>query len=127
MAGTRALALLATAGLILCCCAGPSVWQPLPQSNFAYPNSNVVPLRHAQGTSSRTFVSPFQLPDLNDARQTQEAINKALQTSGGDIMIDGSYTMRSMTVPLLFISVVTVDVVVDGTAGKMEIGKRNLR
>lgn len=115
------------AGLMLAGCAGPSVWEPMAQSNFAYPNSNVIPLKHTEGASSRTFILPFQVPVLNDARQTQEAINKALQASGGDIMIDGSYRMRSKIVPLFVVTLYTVDVEVDGTAGKMEIGKRNLQ
>jgi len=116
--------LLATS--ILSACAGPSIYRPLVQSNFAYPNSNVVPLGHAQGVSSRTYVVPFQAPDFDSGSQITDAINSALQSSGGEIIIDGSYSMRSTMYPILF-QIWTVDVSVDGTAGKMEIGRRNLK
>ena len=108
-------------------CAGPSLWLPMTQSNFDYPNSNVIPLKHVVGTSTRSYFSPFEIPRFSDATAIEEAINNALRGSGGDIMIDGSYAMESKLVPLLFFESVTVTYTVDGTAGKMEIGKRNIR
>lgn len=127
MKGVNALLFSGLTALALSGCAGPSMYKPMVQSNFAYPNSNVVPLKHAQGQASRAYVVPFQAPDFENGAQEQDAINSALQSSGGDLLIDGSYSMRSKLYPLLFVQLWTVDVTVDGTASKMEIGKRNLK
>lgn len=113
--------------LSLSACEGPSVWEPLAQSNFAYPNSNVVPTTHVSATVSKSYVVPFQNPNFNDAALLEQAINEARKKSGGDIIVDGSYSMTSTTIPLLFIAVVSVDVTVEGTATKMELGKRELK
>ena len=114
------------AGLVASGCTGPSIWEPLPQSNFAYPNSNVIPLQHTQGTVSRSYIAPFQTPVLNDAALMQDAIDQAVHNGGGDLLIDGSHSVQSTIVPLLFITVYTEKVTVDGTAAKMEVGKRAL-
>lgn len=128
MLSTKTNPLLAFgAALVLSSCTVASVYTPLAQSNFAYPNSNVIPLKHAEGESSRTYVAPFQTPDFGAGEQTQEAINLALQQSGGDILVDGSYTMKATMVWLYIVEIYTVDVTVEGTASKMELGKRTLK
>jgi hypothetical protein len=118
--------LTVTIALALSGCTVASLYTPLSQSNFDYPNSNVIPLRHTEGHASRTYIAPFQLPDFTSGAAMQDAINNALQTSGGDLVIDGSYKMTTTMIYLVVVQAYTIDVTVDGTAAKMEIGKRNL-
>jgi hypothetical protein len=118
-------ALLLT-GAFVAGCTGPSIWEPMPQSNFAYPNSNVTQLDHVKASVSRTYLLPFQNVNFMDATQKQEAYNAALQRSGGDLIIDGNYTVRSKIVPLFIVTSITVEGTVEGTAAKMVVGSRNL-
>ena len=108
-----ALPLLASA------CAGPSLYTPLPQTNFAYPNSDVAPLSHVIGTSQRSYFFPFQSPEFNSAEMRREAYANALVKSGGDLIIDGDYTVKVKMIPLAFITLYTVDATVEGTAARM--------
>ncbi|MGC2208477.1 MAG: hypothetical protein WA532_00070, partial [Candidatus Korobacteraceae bacterium] len=66
-------------------------------------------------------------PDLGAGAVEQEAINNALQSSGGDLLVDGTYTMKATVYPLDIINIYTVDVTVEGTAAKMELGRRKLQ
>jgi|tagenome__1003787_1003787.scaffolds.fasta_scaffold19125885_2 hypothetical protein len=115
--------LLATAA-----CTGPSLFVPMPQSNFTLPNSNLVPMGHVKGTVNATYVYPIQSPVIPDARMQREAYAKALQGSGGDLIIDGDYVVRTTLISLIFLQVYTVEGTVEGTAVKVaEIGERPLR
>jgi hypothetical protein len=124
---TRAAGIL-FAPIVLAACTGPSLYVPMPQSNFAIPNANLVGMGHVKGTVTATRVSPFQNLVIPDARLQREAYAKALQGSGGDLIIDGDYTARTTMIPLIFLQVYTVEGTVEGTAVKVaEIGSRPLQ
>jgi hypothetical protein len=118
------------ASLALSACTGPSIYTPMPQSNFTYPNSSVAPLTHVRASVRQTYIAPFQTPDFADARMQREAYFKALQGSGGDLIIDGDYAIRSTVIwiPLLPVYFFNVEGIVEGTAAKIvEVGERRLR
>jgi hypothetical protein len=97
----------------------------MPQSAFTPPNSDVVPGEHVKATVSHSFFSPFQTPVIPDARLQQEAYFKALEKSGGDLIIDGDYSSRITIVPLIFLTVFTVEGTVEGTSARINrIGVR---
>ena len=93
-----------------------------PQSNFDYPNSNVVPLGHTHGESSSTtfgLTSDFITGDLQ-----KEAIEDALsRKSGSDILLNYTSEYDKTDLFLLFH---TITYKVDGTAAKMKVGKQVL-
>ena len=111
----------------LAACAGPSMFYPSAQSHFDFPNSNVIPVGPAKGVASRSYIMPFQVPSFNDPYMLKEAQAQAIKSRGGDLLIDQSISMKSMMVPLPFIQIVTVDMEVEGTVAKMEIGKKSLK
>jgi hypothetical protein len=90
-----------------------------PQSHFEYPNSNVVPLGKAVGKAS---VTKFMAYPFKTAELEEEAINNALQQSGGDILIN-YMVFEERTVFLVF---QTLTLRVEGTAAKMEVGTQKL-
>ena len=126
MRSSKGLLLLALSVTALFGCAGPSIYQPFNQTHFAYPNSNVIPLGHARGSASKSYINLLvyqQMPDFGGTALFEEAATRALSGSGGDLIIDGTYQVSSTIYPL----VTVVNATVDGTAAKMEIGKRKLR
>jgi hypothetical protein len=100
-------------------CTGPSFYSPLPQSAFAVPNSDVAPLGHVKATVSKSYISPFETPTYGDATMRREAYLDALKGTDGDLIIDGDFSVRSSTVPLLFFNVTNVEGTVEGTAAKV--------
>ena len=116
------------ASLSLAACTGASVYAPMPQSAFAYPNSDLSPLGHVRASSTRTYISPFQILDIPGAAMQREAYLKALQGSGGDIIIDGDFTVRTTLIPLLFVTIINAEGTVEGTAAKVvQVGSRKLQ
>jgi len=95
---------------------------PVAQSHFQYPNSNVTAMGHATGSATTVGM----MPSMQDADLEEQAINQALQKSGGDLLIDYHLTTDVKLIPLMFISLYQTTVSVDGTAAKMEIGKQAL-
>lgn len=94
-----------------------------PQSHFDFPNSNVIPLGKAHGKATS---APSLYPIVMDADLHEEAVQNALRQKGGDILIDYTYSYKITMFPLMFLSVYTTTVTVDGTACKMEIGEQEL-
>jgi hypothetical protein len=114
--------------LALTACTGASAYAPMAQSNFAYPNSNISPITHVKASVTRTYVSPFQIPDIPSAAMQREAYFKALQGSGGDLIIDGDFTVRTTLIPLLFVTIINAEGTVEGTAAKIDqVGMRKLK
>src|SRR3954447_13578452 len=114
--------------LSLAACTGASVYAPMAQSNFAYPNANLSPLTHVKASVTRTYFSPFQIPDIPSAAMQREAYFKALQGSGGDLIIDGDFTVQTKLIPLLFVTIITAEGTVEGTAAKIDqVGIRKLK
>lgn len=93
-----------------------------PQSHFAFPNSNVIPLGKAHGEASS---SSFGTPEIMNADLQEQAIQNALREKGGDLLIDYTFFYTITTIPLL--PVYTTTIKVDGTACKMEIGQKILK
>ncbi len=91
------------------------------ETHFSFPNSNVTPLGQVKSTLSRWsfLASPVEGDDALNL--VNEAIS---QKSGADLMIN--YTLDTkMTMFPLFIY--KTDMVVDGTAAKMNIGEQELQ
>ncbi len=88
------------------------------ESNFPYPNSNVVPIGRAVGEATDTgFGVMFVTGDLID-----RAVKNALEQKKGDILINYVTYADFMQFPLIPITTITVRV--EGTAAKMEIENR---
>jgi hypothetical protein len=116
---------LALVSLTTSACTGPSLYEPLPQSQFVYPNSDVIPGGHVTGSAEQTYIMPFQIPQYDSAVMRREAYVNALSPNGGDLIINGGFSERSMMVPLFIIYIVTVDYSVEGTSARMaEVGTR---
>lgn len=104
------------------CTVGSSAWL-YPQSHFDYPNSNVVPLGRVQGEATG---SVGLIPTSMDADLMEEAIQKALQQKGGDLLVDYTGTTIIKMYPLVFLNLYQTTFMVEGTAAKMEVGKQIL-
>ncbi|MBS2017708.1 MAG: hypothetical protein JST00_32820 [Deltaproteobacteria bacterium] len=94
-----------------------------PQSHFAYPNSNVIPMGEARGSHSRLcglLIFNWGAPDGDD----QEAATKeALERANADILINVRTDSAQQIIPML-INICKVSV--RGTAAKMEVGRQQL-
>jgi hypothetical protein len=123
---SRILSLFAP--LVMAACTGPSLYVPMPQSNFVPPNSTARPdPQHVKATVTATYISPFQTPVMPDARLQREAYAKALQGTDADLITDGYYTVHVTMIPLFTIVIFKVEGTVEGTAVKLvEIGRRSL-
>lgn len=100
----------------------------LPQSHYTFPNSNVTPVGTASAKASRRG-NLYQFPNVQAANQ--EALDKAIESKGGDLMlnatIDGTLTTSTYMTGGDFNVDYLYEVVVQGTVATMEIGKQNLR
>ncbi len=114
----RKLSVVAFILLMQGACTGPSIYAPLPQSSFATPNSNIVPLGHVKAVVTRTYIGPFQTPQFGDATMRRDAYTQALKGSDGDLIIDGDFTVRSTMIPIGLIFY-NVEATVEGTAAKI--------
>ena len=93
-----------------------------PSSHFVYPNSNVIPLGAAEGTTRRLCGILFVNWGTPDADDQDSATRDALEASGGDLIIN----VRTDTTLFFawFFSLCTTHV--RGIAAKMEIGRQQL-
>jgi hypothetical protein len=104
------------------CTIGSGTW-PVSHSNFAYPNSNIVPLGHVKGEASQFYLlhSIVVDPALHE-----KAVQEAIKQKGGDILVD--YYVRYHVKQYLPMFLLTESTwIVEGTAAKMEIGKQTLQ
>ena len=114
--------LLATSPLLAC--TGASIYAPLPQTGFTAPNSTVAPVTRVRGTASRSYFALLSFPVVPDARLQREATFNALQGSGGDLIVDASYSAVVTT----FGPYARVDRTVEGTAARIvQVGARPLQ
>jgi len=115
------LALVSTiAGLAGAGCSSVKYGGIRPNSQFVYPNSNVTPLGPTQVTKSRTWF--FLRPSLS-FEQVRGTYNQALaQVPGANLLID--YKEDTTVSSYFFFN--TVSYTLDGTAAKMEVGKKEL-
>ena len=91
------------------------------ESHFSYTNSNITPLGHVKSTLTRwSFLS---LPVEGDDALT--LVNEAIaQKPGADLMINYVLDTKITMLPLYIFK---ADMVVEGTAAKMEIGEQELQ
>jgi predicted small secreted protein len=117
------LVLFVLISVLLTACTTPFSAGRSTQSHFTYPNSNVTPLANAEG-SSTTITDILFIPLFpNLGNMIEEAIQKAVKSRGGDLLID--YQTVGYTTSYLLFSTMTIGV--RGTAAKMEIGKQELK
>lgn len=100
----------------------------LAQSHYTFPNSNVTPIGTASARASRAG-NMYQFPDVQAANQ--EALDKAIESKGGDLMLNATIDGTLSTTTYMTGSDLNIDylyeVLVQGTVATMEIGKQNLR
>jgi Cys-rich repeat protein len=94
-----------------------------PQSHFAFPNSNVVPLGAAHGSATKLCGLLFIVWGSPDADDQELATQRALETSSGDLLINVRTDSSLFAVPYLFAICKTS---VRGTAARMEVGRQVL-
>lgn len=105
--------------LALCCgCAGPSVVYDKPQNRFDFPNSNVIPIGHVSGKSTKYT---FLFPSVSDPSMEEDAVRQALAERGGDMLIDGEYYWRSFGYFIYW-----TEVQVEGQAATVDLGLQHL-
>ena len=93
----------------------------IPNSKFAYPNSNVETLGAVSGESSRWR---FLVARSVDQEMIDEAMTNALKAKGGDLLVNGKMTSE-VFFPVLPIFKTTLTV--SGTAAKMTVGRQELK
>ena len=102
------------------CTIASGVW-PVPQSHFADPNSNVLPLGPGKGEAS---TMGFGMPDIMDVDLMEAAVQSAIREKGGDLLVDYYLFYDIKT---YFPMVHSITWRAEGTVAKMEIGKQKLR
>jgi hypothetical protein len=116
------------AALVVAACAvlsGCTIGQSSqsPQSHFAFPNSNVIPLGEAQGSATKLCGLLFVDWGSPDADDQDLATQRALEKSQGDLLINVRTDSSLFTVPMLFAICKTR---VRGTSARMEVGRQIL-
>ncbi|MCK4468036.1 MAG: hypothetical protein KAU60_06760 [Desulfobacterales bacterium] len=94
----------------------------IPNSHFAFPNSNVEPLGHVSAEVSRTG---FFNAALVDKELIKEVMDQALKQKGGDILIN--YKMDTTVSSWVILPIYTTTLHVEGTACKMTVGRQELQ
>ena len=104
----------------------------MAQSHFTFPNSNVIPIGTAKASASRKG-DLDNYPNVMGA--IQEAMDRAIASKGGDLMINAT-TNGTMTTITTYVKegafyrpriTFKYDVVVQGTVARMTVGKQKLR
>ena len=106
-------------------CTQTFVKKLAPQSHFDYPNSNIYPLGHVQGQTSK---SSFFVPPDEPSSLEYEAVSKALEQSpGAEMLVNSIHLMDITTIPLYMVNIYTITYRVEGTAAKMKVGTQALK
>lgn len=91
-----------------------------PNTQFAYPNSNVTPVGPVAAEVTRTKL----LSNYVDQQMLDEVLTKAMREKGADGLINYKLSVETTSYPIPFIYTTTLRV--SGTAVKMTIGKQEL-
>ncbi len=92
-------------------------------SDYAYPNSNITPLKRVSATMAKT--SFFPPPNLTP-QDVEQLIEQALsQTADADLMID--YTTHTAITYYLIPIYWKMTVTIEGIAAKMVVGEQELK
>ncbi len=104
-------------------CVMPAGGGNVPNSHFAYPNSNIEPLGTGEGSAVEVVQFLGIIPAGGDAAGAMEtAIQRAIETRGGDLLLD--YNFGVSMIMLGVVSLIKVNV--SGTVAKMTIGLQTL-
>lgn len=98
------------------------IGQFMPNSHFAFPNSNVKPLGHVSAEVSKITICA---PAMVDKEMIDEVMDKALKQKGGDLLINYKNTTSVTFFPSIPIFITRVRL--EGTACKMTIGRQYLK
>jgi len=110
--------------LLFSACAVGSTANLVPQSHFAFPNSNVKPIGPAKGEATEWSIF---FPSNVTGDMEQKAYQKALEGTGGDLLVDiVSYSVTKI-IPIPYIPLYYTTLYVEGIAAKMEVGKQKLK
>lgn len=100
----------------------------MSQSHFTFPNSNVIPLGSGKG-AAKVHGDIYNFPDVGSA--TTNAMEQAIKSKGGDLMINVMINTVTTTTTVIsggdFSISFDVDISVQGTVAKMEVGKQMLK
>lgn len=91
------------------------------RSKYVYPNSNVEVIGRATGKATG---------DPEDSgRLVKEAIQKAVDSKGGDMLINFTeqQTITITNIPFIPVPIVEYEIVVEGTVAKTEVGLKKLK
>jgi len=94
------------------------------ESNFAYPNSNVIPLGTVRGEST-SMACALGMPASVTSTMKDEAVKNALQQKQGDLLVN--YLEFSKITNLVVIPLTCASYAVEGVAAKMQIGTQKLK
>lgn len=92
-------------------------------NRFAFPNSNVEPIGPVSAEVSKTR---FVIPKTVDKALLDEVMNKALQETGGDLIINYKLNTITTVYPIPIIGPFTTKLRIEGTACKMKVGRQEL-
>lgn len=96
----------------------------LPNTKFAYPNSNVEPIGPVSASQTDLCMVIIPLPSYNSGAVMLNLADQASKQKGGDLLIDAVATTGVQTY-LNLIGVCQIDVA--GTAAKMTVGMQQLK
>lgn len=98
----------------------------IPQSNFSFPNSNVIPMNTVTGSSTTTMIG--LIPPGVPGSQIEAAVNDAKsKAAGADLLLDVVGNVTQTIIPLIYFQIYTTTVEVEGVAAKSEIGRQQLK
>ena len=95
-----------------------------PNNRFAFPNSNVEPIGPVSAEVSKTG---YVISKGVDKAFLDEVMNKALQESGGDLIINYKLSTITTIYPIPIIGPVNTKLRIEGTACKMTVGRQELK
>jgi len=91
------------------------------ETNFSFPNSNVTPLGSVKSTMSRWSFLTTPIGEADALLLLKDAIG---QKAGADLVINYTLDTKVTVFPLF---IYKTDMVLEGTAAKMEVGEQDLR
>ena len=116
----KSILLVVFAGAFLAGCT-TTVGSAAPQTNFTFPNSNVIPLGSVQAERS---YGRFLIPHFITAEEVEELKAAALsQAPGADLLINYRIDTSLTTFPYYYRTTLRIS----GTAASMDVGIQDLQ
>lgn len=101
-------------------CSGPALMYDRPNSEFDYPNSNVIP-KTARITDKLNKISLSNT--VGDVDMERKLVMKILKDHGGDILINPRYTWKSRIYPF-FLTIYDTTLEIEGVVATMSVGNQ---